>query len=272
VQATPNAGAVQVTWTIPPGGGPVTGYTVTSQPQGGAQQVVSGTATSATISGLDCATAYQFTVTAAGPGGQVSSGASGAVHPCTTPAAPAGVTAAGQGNGSINVTWASESGATSYTVSYQGPTSGTANTTGSTLTIPATSLTYLGNYTITVYATNPAGTSPAATATATAGPPGRSFGVDVTLSKTDPNGCQNPAVQSCRAQISHDAAYDGNVAGYAPQGSTVTGYCYKIGQAIRNDSGATSVAWIYTTTIATGYVPSMWLGGPNAYQGLPACP
>jgi hypothetical protein len=62
------------------------------------------------------------------------------------------------------------------------------------------------------------------------------------------------------------------VAGYAPQGSTITGYCQKAGAAISNDNGATSTIWVYTTTGATGYVPGMWLGGPGAGGGLPACP
>jgi hypothetical protein len=269
--AAQGAGTANVAWTAPAGGGPVSSYTVTSQPPG-ASQPVAGTATSATVSGLTCATVYRFTVTAAGPGGQATSGASPAVRPCTTPAAPAGVTAAGQSDGSIQANWNAVSGATNYQVSYQGPTSGTVQAAANSLAIPATSLTYLGSYTITVYAMNPAGTSPGGGTTATAGPPGQSFTVDVTLSKTAQNPCTDPSVQNCRAEISHDPAYDGNVAGYAPQGNTVTGYCYKLGQTVRNDNGATSPAWIYTTTIATGYLPSMWLGGPAAYQGLPACP
>lgn len=269
--AAQGAGTANVAWTIPARGGPVSSYTVASQPAG-AGQSVSGSATSAAVSGLSCATAYRFTVTAAGPGGHATSGASPAVRPCTTPSAPAGVTAAGQGNGSIQVNWNTVSGAANYQVSYQGPTSGTMQATANSATIPATSLTYLGRYTITVYAMSPAGTSPGASTTAAAGPPGRSFTVDMTLSKTAQNPCTNPNVQQCRAEISHDTAYDGNVAGYAPQGNTVTGYCYKTGQTVRNDNGATSPAWIYTTTFATGYIPSMWLGGPGAYQGLPACP
>lgn len=269
--AAQGAGTANVAWTIPARGGPVTSYVVATQPTG-AHLPVSGSATSATVGGLSCATAYRFTVTAAGPGGQATSQASPAVRPCKTPTAPAGVTAAGQSDGSIRVEWNAVNGAANYAVSYQGPTSGSLQVTGNSLTIPATSLTYLGSYTITVYAISPAGTSPGTSTTATAGPPGRSFTVDVTLSKTAQNPCTDPSVQQCRAEISHDPAYDGNVAGYAPQGSTVTGYCFKMGQTIYNDNGATSPAWIYTTTSATGYIPSMWLGGPSAYQALPACP
>ncbi|RSN05658.1 hypothetical protein DMB42_27310 [Nonomuraea sp. WAC 01424] len=64
----PASGSVQVTWDAPAdvGTGPVTGYTVTAGPGGKTATV---TATTATISGLDPATAYTFTVRATNAAG-----------------------------------------------------------------------------------------------------------------------------------------------------------------------------------------------------------
>lgn len=270
IQSTVRSSAVDVTWSVLQGGGPVTGFTVTAQP-GGAQQAAAAAARNARFTGLDCATAYQFTVTALGTAGQqVPSSPSASVHPCMTPGTPTGVSASGQSNGSIQVQWAAQNGV-GFEVAYAGPTSGRLRTQNSSLTIPAGSLTYLGRYTVTVYATNAVGTSQGAGASATAGPRGVGFRVDVSLTRTDPvNPCLNLAV--CRAQINTGPSHTTGVAGYAPQGSRVIGYCHKAGQQIRNDRGQSSTQWIYTTGYGDGYIPSLWLGGPGAYQSVPPCP
>lgn len=269
VQVTALAAAVDVTWTVLQAGGPVTGFTVTSQQ--GVQQTVDKAARTARFTGLDCATAYQFTVTALGGAGQQApSSPSAAVHPCTAPTAPTGVSASGGQDGSIQVRWAAQTGA-SFEIAYAGPTSGRLRSTNNSITIPAGSLTYLGRYTVTVYAANAVGTSSGSGASATAGPAGTGFRVDVSLTRTDPkNPCLNLAV--CRAQINTGPSHTSGVVGYAPQGSTVTGYCHKPGQLISNDLGQNSTEWIYTTGFGTGYIPSLWLGGPNAYRNVPPCP
>ncbi|CAN7227004.1 DUF1906 domain-containing protein [Terrabacter sp. LjRoot27] len=64
VSAVPDNGRATVRWkAATPNGSPVTGYTVTSSPAG-ASATVSGSATSATLTGLRNETAYTFTVTA----------------------------------------------------------------------------------------------------------------------------------------------------------------------------------------------------------------
>ena len=64
VSAVPDNGRATVRWTAATSNGsPVTGYTVTSSPAG-ASATVSGSATSATLTGLRNETAYTFTVTA----------------------------------------------------------------------------------------------------------------------------------------------------------------------------------------------------------------
>ncbi|WP_245966307.1 fibronectin type III domain-containing protein [Sphaerisporangium album] len=65
---TPAAGSAEVSWTAPAdvGTSPITGYTVTASP--GGKTVTSGT-TTATITGLDPATAYTFTVKASNAAG-----------------------------------------------------------------------------------------------------------------------------------------------------------------------------------------------------------
>ncbi|BBH65946.1 hypothetical protein ACTI_26310 [Actinoplanes sp. OR16] len=77
-----------VSWTPPTGGGSVTGYTVTSSPGEQAPlDCVNTTATECVFTGLDSETEYSFTVTARGPGGDETSGASAGAIP-SAPGAP----------------------------------------------------------------------------------------------------------------------------------------------------------------------------------------
>lgn len=98
--------AVKVTWSAPAsnGGSPVTGYTVTSSPDG-LTATVDGAATSATVPGLAVGTTYTFTVRAANAKGTgPASAPSNAVKAAASPGAPTGVTAA-DGDASATVTW-----------------------------------------------------------------------------------------------------------------------------------------------------------------------
>jgi hypothetical protein len=73
VTASPAGGQAQVAWTAPSSNGsPITGYTITPQSGTtslGAVQVDSGSATSATVTGLTDATPYTFTVAATNANG-----------------------------------------------------------------------------------------------------------------------------------------------------------------------------------------------------------
>jgi hypothetical protein len=164
VTATAGHGAATVTWTAPAdGGSPITGYTVTSTPDG-KTATTNGTTTTATVSGLTNGTAYTFTVTATNAiGTGPPSAASKSVTPTGPPGAPTNVTAT-PGNGQATVSWtapASNGGSpiTSYTVTSS-PGGLTASTTGA-LTATVTGLTNGTAYTFTVTATNALGTGPA---------------------------------------------------------------------------------------------------------------
>ncbi|MGY1653945.1 fibronectin type III domain-containing protein, partial [Geodermatophilus sp. SYSU D01119] len=148
----------------PDGGSPVTGYTVTASP-GGRTATTTG-ATTATVGGLTNGTAYTFTVTATNAAGTGPASAASAavtpVAPATAPGAPSGVTAVA-GNGSATVSWSAApdggSPVTGYTVTAS-PGGRTATTTGAT-TATVGGLTNGTAYTVTVTATNAAGTGPA---------------------------------------------------------------------------------------------------------------
>jgi RHS repeat-associated protein len=152
------AGNTQVTvsWTAAPSGGSaITQYVVTASP-GGATKTV--TASPATVTGLTAGTSYTFTVIATNAiGSGVSSAASAAVTPYTTPGAPTAVTATA-GNGLANVSWtapASNGGLAISTYTITSSPGGLTNTVNAPSTSgPVTGLTNGTPYTFTVYATN----------------------------------------------------------------------------------------------------------------------
>jgi Domain of unknown function (DUF4082)/Fibronectin type III domain len=88
VSASAGASSARVSWTTPAfdGGSPITSYTITPYIGATAQatSTASGSATSATVTGLTNGTAYTFKVTATTVAGSTTSGASGAVTPGTT--------------------------------------------------------------------------------------------------------------------------------------------------------------------------------------------
>ncbi len=164
------AGNMQATvnWTIPAsnGGSAITGYTVTSIPEGHTGTASGPTATSAIVAGMTNGTSYTFTVHATnGIGSGPESPPSNAVVPSTitVPGAPTNVGAA-PGNAQATVNWtipASDGGSaiTSYTA-----TSTPGAKTGIVSGAAATSVTVAGltngtSYTFTVHATNGIGSS-----------------------------------------------------------------------------------------------------------------
>lgn len=154
-----NNGAATVSFSLPAGSEPATGYTVTAS----TGQTASGSSSPITVTGIPVGNAT-FTVTAANANGvSPSSSASSSIAITTVPAAPTGVTAS-SGVGSYDtVSWtAPANGGKAITNYYITSSDGkTANTTSTTVNISqenGTSQTY------TVYADNANGRSSASTA------------------------------------------------------------------------------------------------------------
>ncbi len=172
VTVSPRPNEIVVTWQPPAhdGGNPVTGYTITWVSSTGASGTIPTTDTSRTLRNLANGATYTISiaaVTAAGTSPAITVRAT----PGATPSAPRSVSAT-PGSGEITVDWqppADDGGSpiTGYTITW-------VSSTGASGTIPTTDTTYtlrnLANgatYTISVAANNAAGTSPAASASAT---------------------------------------------------------------------------------------------------------
>ncbi len=157
-------GQMSVSWLAPEsdGGSAVTGYTVTSAPEG--RTCTTTGSLTCTVTGLTNGTAYTFTVTATNVAGSgAASQASGAVTPRTVPGAPSGVSGVA-GNARVVVSWlapASDGGSpvTGYTVTAS-PGGKTCATSGA-LTCAVPGLANGTAYTFTVTATNVAGSGAA---------------------------------------------------------------------------------------------------------------
>jgi titin len=149
-----------VSWTAPAsnGGSAITGYTVTSNPDG--KTCTTTGALTCTVTGLTNGTAYTFTVTATNDVGTgAASAASNSVTPATVPDAPTGATAV-RGNAQATVSWTAPafnggSPITGYTVTSS-PGSFTCTSAGTSCTV--TGLTNGTAYIFTVTATNAVGT------------------------------------------------------------------------------------------------------------------
>ena len=165
--------AVDVTWVAPDtGAANLTGYVLTATSGGSTVSTATEppTATEATITGLANGTDYTFTIAAVnGNGTSVASPPSTPVapRPPTKPMAPANLIAIAQ-NGVIQVGWVAPpdggSPITGYTVSVSPATVSPVSTAGNTTIATVTGLTNGTAYTVSVTATNAAGTGPAAKA------------------------------------------------------------------------------------------------------------
>ncbi len=171
---SPGDSAVTVTWSAPlsTGGFPITGYTVTASP-GGRTCATNGVVTTCTVLGLTNGQAYTFLVTSTtGHGSPAVSPSSASTTPYTSPGPPTAVV--GQAaDGQVVVSWtppADDGGnaISSYTAtawSSLNVSVGTCTTPdGSTTGCTISGLTNGVTYTVTVVATNLAGTSGPSTA------------------------------------------------------------------------------------------------------------
>ena len=122
--ATPSGQSVQLNWTADPHAASYNVYQASISGQEGTTPVQSALAgTTATVSGLQFATTYYFTVAAAAALG--TSQQSTEVQAMTVPAAPTGLSATA-GNATASLTWTAVTGAASYNV-YQGTSAGAEN-------------------------------------------------------------------------------------------------------------------------------------------------
>jgi subtilase family serine protease len=135
--------SVNLTWTAEPHASSFNIYQGTQSDQEGATPVQSATGTSATVSGLQYGQTYFFTIAAQSAIG--ASGASDEAHATIVPAAPSTLSASA-GNGSVTLTWAAATGATTYNV-YQGTSSGgeSAQPVSSGLSGTSTTISGLSN-------------------------------------------------------------------------------------------------------------------------------
>ncbi len=184
VTAGAGAGSVDVSW-LPPadGGSAITGYTVTSAPDGKTCTAVAPT-TSCTVTGLTDGAGYTFTLTATNAlGTSDSSNASAQATPGDPPAKPAAPTAV-PANGSATVSWTAPDPGTSAIVSYR-----VVAAPGGAVCVaaaPATSCTVSGltngtGYTFTVTATNATGVSDASDASGSVTPAATSADLSITV-------------------------------------------------------------------------------------------
>ncbi|MDQ1634565.1 MAG: large repetitive protein, partial [Frankiaceae bacterium] len=201
-----------VTW-LPPasnGGSPITGYTVTSSPDG-RSTTVGGSAVSAQLTGLTNGTSYTFTVRATNAkGSSAASTPSVAViprAPTTVPAAPTAPTAV-PGDRTVQLTWTRPADGGSPITGYA-VTPSVRGVAQPSRTFPSTSTTQTisglddgSPYTFTVAALNANGHGPASPAS-----------VAVTPSPTTVSGSAATRATTYGATVT--------VSGTAPSGSTV---------------------------------------------------
>jgi subtilase family serine protease len=136
--ATPAGQSVQLSWTADAHAATYNVYQASASGQEGTTPVQTAVAgTSTTVSGLQFATDYYFTIAAVAAIG--TSAQSGEVHTMTVPAAPTGLSATA-GNASASLTWTAVTGAASYNI-YQGTSAGGESATAVQTGISGTTAT-----------------------------------------------------------------------------------------------------------------------------------
>jgi hypothetical protein len=230
------------------GGRPITGYTVTSSPDG---VTATGTTSPIEITGLTDGTAYKFTVAATNVLGSSSpSGATGAVTPRGVPGAPA-IGAATAGVSSATVSFSAPGNDGGYPIDGYTVTSSPGGLTGTGATSPITvsGLTGGQSYTFTVTASNTAGPS---------APSGASNQVTVPTAPGEPTSVSAVAGTGS-ASVSFSVPADG--------GSPITGYTVTSSPGGLTATGTTSPITVGGLTNGTAY--TFTVIATNAVAGSP---
>lgn len=271
VAAVAGNAAADVTWSAPAsnGGSAITGYTVTSNPDG--LTCTTTAALGCTVIGLANGTPYTFTVTATNVAGTgPASSASTPVTPRTIPGAPIGVTAVA-GDTSADVSWSAPvfdggSAITGYAVTSS-PGGRTCTTSGA-LGCTVGGLTNGVPYTFTVTATNAAGTGPASSASTPVSPrvlPGAPTGVGAT-----------PGDASALVSWAAPASDGGSaITGYAVTSTPGSRTCTTSGALSCTVSGLTNglaYGFTVTATNAAGTGPASSASTPVTPSTVPGAP
>ena len=223
-----NNGAATVTFTAPNSKLPITSYTVTSSPGG---YTGTGASSPITVTGLQSATAYTFSVTATSSvGTSNASSASSSITATTVPQAPTiGSATAGNGSSTVSYTAGATGGAavSVYTATSSGGQTGTG---ASPITVSGSNGTA---YTFTVTATNANGQSAASSASNSVTPVAPN---PYPIGSTGPGG----------GKVFYDA---GSVLSW--------------GRWIEGATAASSPSWNVNATSGNAFGPFSWAGYPN---------
>jgi hypothetical protein len=274
-------GTATVTWTDPPPTvSPITNYTVSSIPPCttcSGLTVVGATATSATVTGLVPGTAYVFVVSATNALGtsDVSSPSPSVTVP-SVPYAPTLVSAVGNVNDTVTVTWTDPSSVGSpisqYTITPSPACPGCTGLVvpGATATSTTISgLTVGGSYSFTVSATNGLGVGPASMPSNT---------VVVPTSPGPPLAVSGTSFANTQSVVSWSApASTGGlpITGYAVTSSPGNKTCTTAGIpscTVNGLTNGTAYTFKVTATNAIGTGPASAPSGPATPSTLPGAP
>lgn len=247
-------GYIDVTFS-PSAGATPTGYAPANLPAGAVAtpaRVPAAGPYSVRITGLDCAQAYPVTIDAVYPTASV--GATGpATHPCLPPGAPQGVALNTGTQHQVTASWSAPASDGGGAVTYQAAVNGGGPVdVGAATSHTFTGLANFAGYSVTVTASNGAGSSQPASSPGTqlaAGPwPGH-----IGNNSVDPVNLR--AAPSTSAQILRQ---------FPPNGHTpVTAVCVVTGSSWSDPSGSPSGNTWYRVSqpqagyVATGYIPDI---------------